>query len=155
VTLVVGTDSYVTLAEADALLFPHPRRSTWKCRSDVVRELALLQAARTIDQQRFVGQIADQDQALAWPRAGVCDAEGRVIDSATVPDAVKLAQAELALHLVADDFEGDEVPENVRRVRAGTVEVEFGTPPGAELPKVVADILRPFLQGDHSLRLVP
>lgn len=155
-SLVVGTNSYVTAAEADALLLPHPRREVWGAHSDYQRELALLLAAREIDLLNFRGRVADTDQALAWPRAGVIDSDGRIIDSDTVPDRVKTAQAELALDLLAEGFESeDEIPRGVRRVRAGAVELEFTAPTRGELPDAVRDVLRPLLEGEHSLRLVP
>lgn len=121
------------------------------------RELALVLAARQIDLQPFRGRIADPEQALAWPRARAVDAEGRVLDPEAVPDAVKLAQAELALHLLEEDFEhGGGAPASVRRARAGPVELEFTAPPRAEaLPDRVLAVLRPLLEGQHSLRLLP
>ena len=93
-SLVVGTNSYIAAAEADALLLPHPRRETWGAHSDTERELALLLATREVDLLNFRGRLADADQALAWPRSGVVDSEGRIVDSDTVPDRVKQAQAE-------------------------------------------------------------
>ena len=67
-----------------------------------------------------------------------------------------LARAELALHLRSEDFDADHsVPSGVHRVRAGSVELEFTSPTRSELPDTVLDALRPLMEAEHSLRLVP
>jgi hypothetical protein len=63
-------------------------------------------AATIVDQQEFVGAVTSTSQAMAWPRAGVADSEGREIADTTVPDAIKNAQAEMALGVASVGFEG-------------------------------------------------
>lgn len=123
--LVVGTDSYVTLAEASAYATARAW-ATWASADDAVKEAALRSAATYLDQSyEWQGSISDIAQAMAWPRQEVTDREGRDIAKDTVPNAVKNAQIELAFiglsaALVTNEAQGD-----VKRVKADTVEVEF------------------------------
>jgi hypothetical protein len=159
VSITVGTDSYVTLVEADALLAHHPKREEWRCRSDFQKEVGLVEATRMMDQLRYVGRVAETDmalQALAWPRSGACDSEGRTIDSTVVPEQVKLGEAVLALHLLEAEFEADEVPRNLERVKAGNVEVEFAAHLRKQrIPDEVMEILATVLEAQNSSRLLP
>jgi hypothetical protein len=120
----------------------------------------LVEATRAIDGLRFVGRVAETDlalQMLAWPRSGAFDSEGRLIESTTVPDVVKRAQAELALHLLDQDFEVDDgIPRNLERVKAGNVELEFSAHLRVQkLPDRVMEILKPVLEAQNSSRLLP
>ena len=121
-----------------------------------MREMALLIASREIDLQLFVGQVADADQALAWPRSLARDREGRCLDSTFVPDAVKRAQAELALNLVADGFQVDD-PDDITSIRfTGAFAVNFDSPRpnGVGLPQAVMDVLAPVMEPQASHPLV-
>ena len=67
------------------------------------KEAAIRKATEYLDREFcFRGSLVkdhvdDPPQALAWPRVGVDDNEGRVIDDESVPLAVERACAELAL----------------------------------------------------------
>jgi len=80
------------------------------------------------------GVITSTSQDGAWPRTGVVDREGRSIGSSTIPDKIKHAQFELAAIAKANGgriLTLDAAAE-VKRVKAGSVEVEFegGSEPG-------------------------
>jgi len=97
-------ESYVTVAEADAYIakwaltnnhWPSPY-------SDTQKEVALRTAARFLDLEyrvRYVSRKAHETQALEWPRNGWVTRDMFIINNATVPDAVKEAQIELAVIL--------------------------------------------------------
>lgn len=123
--LVVGTDTYVTLAAADAYALARAW-TAWASATDEVKEAALRTAATYLDQSyEWNGSISDIEQVQAWPRMEVTDREGRELASDAVPSAVENAQIELAYiglsaALVTNEAQGD-----VKRVKADTVEVEF------------------------------
>lgn len=137
--LTVGTDTYVTLADAETYATEHfigDDKTTWDGASDADKEAALRQATQYIDAKfhdRFVGFIQSTAQALEWPRASAVDRSGRSLTG--TPDAVKDATVELAKErIVAGD---NIVPVEdrgglTRRERVGPVEVEYfaGAPSG-------------------------
>jgi hypothetical protein len=90
-------NSYISVADADAY-FEARSNSTWDGAIDDSKEAALLYATLWVD-RRYVwpGFIVISTQALSWPRGWAYDYEGRVIDSSTVPQAVKDAVCEAAL----------------------------------------------------------
>lgn len=122
--LTVGTDTYATLAEADA--YAEARSWTdWDALTDPQKEARLTDAAIYLDTSyTWKGQITSVTQVMAWPRDGVYDAEGRLIDAAAYPDRLKHAQIELARlassSLVVNDSQGE-----VSALTAGSVSITF------------------------------
>lgn len=88
--LIAGTNSYVTVQEADEYLAVAYRPDAWTEASEADREAALIEATRQIDRQPLRGARAAADQPLAFPRVG----------QAEVPEAVKQAVCEQALFLL-------------------------------------------------------
>lgn len=98
--LTVGTNSYVTLSEAQTYLFETMRSYEWNSLAPLtsptdpeksLQELALVAATRLIDRQALRGLRADSDQALAFPR------DYHALTGA--PTEVKNAQVEVAYWL--------------------------------------------------------
>jgi hypothetical protein len=123
--LTVGADTYATLAEADA--YAAARSWTdWDALSDAAKELRLTEAAIYLDTSyTWKGAIAAVTQAMAWPRTGVTDGEGRTIASDAYPDRLKAAQIEYArlaetAALVTNDAQGE-----VKSIQAGSVGITF------------------------------
>lgn len=101
----VGTNSYVSVADADAY---HADRETtaWTSISgDAGKEAALIRATQYIDGRyagRWPGSPADgRDQTLAWPRADAYDNDGELIDYAAIPREIVAATCEAAALEVA------------------------------------------------------
>lgn len=93
-SLVVGTDTYVTLAEAVTYVTNMYMPSTdqyvrWFSMSNDNKEVLLRRALRNIDRLPFVGSKAIVGQTLAFPR----------YPSTSVPTDIKAAQIEEALAL--------------------------------------------------------
>lgn len=122
--ITVGTDTYATLAEADA--YGAARGWTdWAALTDAAKELRLTDAAVYLDTSyTWKGIVASTAQPMAWPRGGVIDNEGREIPSNVYPTRLKHAQIELARlaseALVATDTQGE-----VSSLTAGSVSVTF------------------------------
>ena len=125
-TITVGTDTYVTLAEALAYAAARPALSSWADLTDPVREAALVEAAIYLDASySWKGQITDDAQALSWPRSDVIDKEGRVLDADTVPNAIKSAQIEYAALASAGALVENKTTGNVASIKAGAVDIKF------------------------------
>ena len=74
-TITVGVDTYVTVAEADTYL-----RGAWSAFDTADKESALVEAARSMETLTWKGSKTSEAQALAWPRTGVVDRYGRALD---------------------------------------------------------------------------
>ena len=108
--LVKGTNSYVTEAEADLYFEDRIGATQWNSASTDARDQSLVTAWQILDSLAYAGQTSVATQPMAWPRtATVNDARtGRILStSATLlatgeyaPDNIKVAQYELALHLI-------------------------------------------------------
>jgi hypothetical protein len=101
--LAKGTNSYVTLSEANAYLLDRLSAEVWLNVSDPDRERALMTATRMLDELEWIGYPIDENQALAFPRVGTYydTKQGRSVSLPTsVPSDVLRACNELALHLL-------------------------------------------------------
>ena len=155
-TLTVGTDTYISLTDANTYFNNGLHAVDWanggsKC------EPALRMAAKALDRENFLACIATSTQTMAWPRSGVVDSEGREIPNTTVPQAIKDAQCELAYSYLTNDPTEDDSTRNVRRMVADTVTLEYdGRAPTRRLPDIVMALIRPFLvPGSNSSNSIP
>lgn len=145
--LTVGIDSYVTLEEAETYFGNRLYAAEWTGASDPEKEKALKMAARTMMRFNWSGSITSDDQILSWPRQGMIDAEGRVIASDAIPQIIKDAQCEVALGMLRDDLTADDGNKSVRKLKAGSVEIEYAgqAPAAARAPDIAIDMVKPFL----------
>lgn len=118
-------------------------------RNNDLKARGLITATRQLDSLQWPGVRASNTQPLAWPRTGVTDRAGQAVDPNTVPDAIINASILLAARLIsAPSLSARRVSQgNVRRVRAGTAEVQFfrRTNPSS-LPDDVRAVLAPLIQ---------
>ncbi len=91
-------DAYVSLADADTYFAAHGSPSTWTGANDAQQESAIRYATLWIDARyAWPGLIVSQSQALAWPRGGVVDGDGRAMSSTSLPARLVQATCEAAL----------------------------------------------------------
>jgi hypothetical protein len=123
-TLTVGTDTYATLAEADAYAAARSW-ADWALLTDEAKEARLTEAAQYLDTSyTWKGRITATAQAMSWPRTGVVDAEGRTIASDAYPERLKSAQIEYA-RLAAAALVANETAGEVSAIQAGSVSITF------------------------------
>lgn len=124
--LVVGTNAYVDADTADAYFGDRLNASAWSGASAAQKDQALVTATLRLDQLTFKGVRTDSSQPLAWPRWGVKDEDGYLLDSDTVPDRIKRATMELALTLLAADGDAlaDTGMEGFDSVKVGPITVD-------------------------------
>ena len=92
-TLIVGTDTYVTLAEADEYFASSLKADDWDALSDATKEILLKSAVRRMEGKPYLGTKQVESQALEFPRYF----DNAIFDG--TPDDIKSAQCEIALSL--------------------------------------------------------
>lgn len=150
-----SANSYVTLAEANTYHDDRLHNAEWAAASDDDKTRALLWAAQEIDKLRYSGYIAASTQALRFPRTSVYDWDGRLLDSATIPIAVKDAQCRMALHLLRADTTLQE-SDDIDALKVGPISIEFNKSgiSGTAMPDDVRSILQAFLSPFGTLEVI-
>ena len=101
--MTVGTDTYITLADAETYILAHvlsTKRTAWAALSDSDKEILLMEAAQTIDSMPLQGERLTEAQKMEFPRvkySNVRELWPSARISYDVPDAVKYAQVEIAV----------------------------------------------------------
>lgn len=134
----MAINSYSTVAEADTYWADRGGDATWDAAATAKKEGALVKATEYIDTAfEWIGEVAETDQALSWPRLKATDHEGRLRTG--VPGELKSATSWLAREALAAELDPAAPRGNdLRRVKAGSVEVEWnpGAPTGTSFRHV-------------------
>lgn len=155
-TLVVGTNTYLTLADAKTYLEGGIHASAFMNAEIADQNKALVTATRMFERVMWRGTKTSDAQTLSWPRTGVTDKYGNAVSSGSVPQIIKDAQCELALALIEDSALQNKASTAAQQksVTAGSVSVEFfKTPNGAatRFPLPVHELISQFIgEGDLS-----
>jgi len=148
-SLTVGTNSYIDVANAD-IYFAHAiHADKWDESTSATKTDALVTATRTLDRKQWVGTKYGDPQTLDWPRSGVTDREGGAVAADSVPQFVVDATCELALALIQDVSVQAPDGSKIGRIKTGTVEVEL-VKSGDSIsgfPAIVQDIIGYYLAG--------
>lgn len=126
--ITVGTDTYITIADADtyAGLFYLPTEAkflAWDAAEDSVKEILLRRATQSIEVMQYPGKKYDNDQTLSFPRVipnvwplrreirnwcfvdyNLCPWSASWIESGEVPDEIKYAEVEEALEILTPEL---------------------------------------------------
>lgn len=148
--LTVGTNSYVSVANADTYFDDAIHGTTWEDADPTDKAKALVTAYRMLDRVRWAGDRTVSSQAQDWPRTGLTDLEGNEIDSGSVPQFVIDAQCELALSLLSDATvqTNSDTGSNIRSLKAGSAEIEFFTSQsGPRFPTIVHELIGYYIEG--------
>jgi hypothetical protein len=133
------SNTYSTLAEADAYFESRLHTDTWDAAVDADKERGLLMAARLLDANWiWNGRRTNDTQRMEWPRTGVLKEAGtgswdwnfgffRFLDENEIPRQLKEAQAEFAALLLASDTTAniDQSVQGITSLRAGSVSLSF------------------------------
>ncbi len=128
--LVVATDSYLSVADADTY-WANRNNSTWSGATTAQKEKALREATQYIDgAYNFIGALASYTQALAWPRTGATitsgNFKGAYFTETEIPTQIKNACAELALEaLSARLAPAEKRGGQVKRIKVDVIETEY------------------------------
>ena len=131
-TGLATANSYLTAVEALAILDVKPTQlAAFSALSAQDQDNYLIWASGWLDDYMdWKGDKTVATSGLRWPRCGVYDCDGILIDENTIPDQLKQATAELAVWLInnaaaGSGGESSNLPEGIKRVKADVVEVEF------------------------------
>lgn len=120
-------DSYLSVADADALAAERGSPTAWTALTSPAKESALRYATEWLDGKYvWAGTITYSTQALGWPRTYARDEEGRWPDSDVMPERVKVATYEVALvHAQSALNTYLERGGAVRSEKVGPIDVEY------------------------------
>ena len=128
--------------------------STWATATTLQQQQAIITATRMLDRAvTWDGTKTVSTQALQWPRDGVTNqCTTSAVTDGTVPDDIAYAMFLLANQLFVDSTiaDGSGTGSNVKRVKAGSAEVEFFSPTietssDLRLPRAVNDLAKCFI----------
>ena len=128
ITITVGTDSYISLYDADIFFSKRLNTAIWDASSDADKAKALIMAAEQIDSMRFRGTKSTLNQALQFPRTYYSFVYRGFITDGTIPEDVKKACC-----LIAQDLLEGTNPstrnqlqvQGVKRITIGNVSEEY------------------------------
>lgn len=151
--LVVGTNSYISLADATTYLVDSVNGYTWEFLDPETQTRALHTAFRLLEKQKWGGTSVGGTPF--FPAAGVTDCYGDPVDDATVPQAIIDAQAELAFALTEDgELETNaNTGSSIKSLKAGSAQLEFFNRDGStdyavtRFPANVMELIRCYLEG--------
>lgn len=146
--LVKGTNSYVTVAEANSYFENRLHSESWDAASESVKAKALVTATKILDQYSWEGEAEDELQPLAFPRVGYYFEPrlNMIIDLRDVPNRVIEATYELALHLMDNDVQA--ASSSVKSLRVGPISLENITT--SKTPSSVTKLVKPLLINSGS-----
>ena len=159
-SLSIGSNTYTVYAltadaqgDASSYLAGGVDTSAWDDANSRDKKKALISAARMLDRAVWSGTVTDPitPQPLQWPRDGAT-CRGEAVADGTIPDNIAYGQFELALALLEDSSVQDQqnTRTDLKRVKAGSAEVEYFKPPFGEstkFPTVVQQYVGCYLAG--------
>lgn len=125
-TGIVIANAYATVAEVEEILSVNIH-SKWSLLSDdAAKANLIIWASRILDERtKWAGKKMYETSGLAWPRFGVRDREGFLVDDNLVPKQVKLATALLADHLLSGNPETVNTGSNITSLQVDVIAIKF------------------------------
>lgn len=145
--LVVGTNSYVSLADANALAASRLFAERWNAATDDTRTRALITATALLDRMRWRGRPVAPTQPLAWPRVPDRCPSGYPLAPETLRE-ITTASVELAVHLLATGRLPGGAAIQMRQL-GDALEMHFPVI-ADELPKHVRRLIEPYLRASSA-----
>lgn len=160
--LTIGTDSYITITEADEYISSRYRsnnkdRKRWQELTEEDKEVLLRNACAEMELLPFHGRKITREQKLAFPRLPY--QYGRVEEIA--PLRVKQAQVELALWLSDEEKQGNQSQrqelqsQGVESFSIGDLSESYGKGVGEKsaplLCSKVKTLIAPYLNGGYDI----
>ncbi|WP_188064241.1 DnaT-like ssDNA-binding protein [Sphingobium sp. KCTC 72723] len=140
--LIVGTNSYTTLAQANEVATSRLFAAPWHAANDATRAKAIITATAILDNMRWQGRKLAPTQPLAWPRVPSRAVLGYPLAVDIVPSVVG-ATVDLAIHLLASGGPGGG-PAIMQRMLGDSMVMYYASTPD-ELPKHVRRQIEPYL----------
>jgi len=128
--MIVGQDTYLSVADCDAYWLAR-NNSVWAAANNETKEKSLLEATQYLDgAYEYIGELAQYDQPLAWPRGGAVITVGNLKNkfflSTEIPKQIKDACAELALNGLSASLRPVQDRGNmIKREKVDVLEIEY------------------------------
>jgi len=129
-----SSNSYVDLAEADAIAANLPFSAEWAALTDDEKTNGLIVATRWLETLNYNGDRCTTTQRLKWPRKGA-ECDGQVSVCTEIPYTIKEAEVILAYQYVLDPKSfpgfggagGDAAPAGtyIKRQKIDVLEIEY------------------------------
>ncbi len=156
--LVLGTNTYVTMVEADAYFDTRIDAGAWVNAQDDDQESALVTATLILDENQFIGVAVSSTQSLAWPRKGAYIFDPRLgqevnFSVTEIPKRMKQAVLEMAYHLLSNENLLDNKTQNFEEISIGTITLKDSnndTTRTPVVPTLVRKYLKPLLVNQGS-----
>lgn len=150
--LVKGTNSYVTLIEANDYFLDRLDVEAWTQASDPLKEQALVTATGVLDEMTWTGSAITDTQSLAFPRLGSYF-DPRLgmsiyLDEDFIPDRITKATMELAYHFLNNDGILDDTG-RVEDLSVGSINLTSIYAPSL-IPSNVKKSIKPLLLNQGS-----
>lgn len=154
-TVTIGGQDYDVyeneVAATNFLQADVSRHTAWGNLTVDDQRRALVTATRRLDRLTWKGEKNVDSQPLAFPRSGLEDKYGNDLSASVVPEGLLAAFYLLAADIAqtpsiaeTEDLTGT----NVRRVKAGSVEIErFRSESGTRLPVAAFELVSHWLDG--------
>lgn len=94
-------NSYLSVTEASDYFGGRYGSDAWTGFTDTQKKQLLVTATKAIDKVLFSGKKLTREQALQWPRYGIIDTDGYVVEG--VPSKLKEAACEMAFWIWTED----------------------------------------------------
>lgn len=146
-----NSNTYLTLAEAETYFEGRLHVEVWDSSTEDNKNRSLVMASKRISQEAFFGDRQNDTQKLSFPRVGLSYLDGVYLDG-IIPEQIKEAQCELALHLLQTDMSKPSVDtSNIKSVKVGSIGVDYAIDNNDnvsrgydELPPFVTSLLSDF-----------
>ena len=154
--LVLNTNSYVTIADADTYFETRIDSAEWEAADDETKEQALVTATQLIDERHWIGAAVSSSQALAWPRKDAIYYDPRMgqqitIANSEVPSQIKIAVYEQALHLVQNEDLIAQKVQTFESISVGSIRLTDSNGDVTKTsitPSIIIKPLRPLIRRD-------
>lgn len=145
--VIVGVNSYVSVADADALAETRLFTTHWQAATADARARALITATTLLDRMVWEGRPVIPSQPLAWPRVPERCIPGYPL-STKIPSAIVTATVELAVHLLKTGEYGGG-PAVMQRMLGDAMVMHFAHV-ADEFPKHIRRLIEPHLRASSA-----
>lgn len=139
-------NTYCTLAEAESYFEKRLHKDSWDDALDPDKNAALVWATSILDDSiNWYGWSLSETQALRWPRTGLSSPDGWTVSSTTIPQFLKNATAEFAMHLIDSDRMADDDMAGIKQIAVSSIQITTDKyDRKAIIPQSVWQIIRPY-----------
>ena len=166
--LIVGTDTYISLDDAQEYLSENyistdEKLIAWNALSDMDKEILLRKALKTIEAQPYVGFKACSTQTLEFPRALYTSIPQDIYApsqiwpdnwyvQSEVPSAVKYAQCEIAFETASGTSNRVKLQrQGVKSFSLGNLSETYSGASNSIVSHEAKELLKPYIGGGYRI----